>query len=66
VAPQHGAGRRAALAEARALVAAGRGSRVRGALVRTMVAEPGFRERWLRSLTGELRGLPPASPGTRA
>jgi len=39
---------------------------VRGALVRTMVAEPGFRERWLRSLTGELRGLPPASPGTRA
>ena len=65
VAPQHGADHRAALAEARALVAAGRSSTVRGALVRTMVAEPAFRERWLRSLTRELRGLPPAPPRTR-
>ncbi|WP_370088522.1 hypothetical protein [Streptacidiphilus sp. MAP12-16] len=60
VAPQHGAGNRAALAEARALVTAGRSSVVRSALVRTMAAEPAFRERWLRSLARELRGLPPA------
>jgi len=38
----------------------------RGALVRTMAAEPAFRERWLRSLAGELRGLPPAPSRTRS
>ncbi len=65
LAPQHGADHRAALAEARALVAAGRSGTVRGALVRTMVAEPAFRERWLRALARELRGLPPALPRTR-
>jgi hypothetical protein len=66
VAPQHGADHRAALAEARALVAAGRSSTVRGSLVRTMAAEPAFRERCLRSLTRELRGLPPAPSLRRA
>jgi hypothetical protein len=65
LAPQHGADQRAALAEARALVAAGRSDAVRSALVRTMAAEPAFRERWLRSLTGELRGLPRATPRPR-
>jgi hypothetical protein len=66
VAPQHGADHRTALAEARALVSAGRSSVVRGTLVRTMAAEPAFRERWLRSLARELRGLPPAPSRTRS
>jgi hypothetical protein len=66
VAPQHGADHRTALAEARALVSAGRSSVVRGTLVRTMAAEPAFRERWLRSLARELRGRPPAPLRTRS
>ncbi|WP_329130315.1 hypothetical protein OG552_06930 [Streptomyces sp. NBC_01476] len=44
-----------ALAEARALVAAGRTRTVRDGLVRTVAAEPGFADREVRALVGALR-----------
>ncbi|TDU03319.1 hypothetical protein EDD99_1740 [Streptomyces sp. 846.5] len=65
LAAQRGAHNRAALAEARALVSAGRSAEVRTGLVRRMAAEPAFRASWLRSLARELRGLPPASSRRR-
>jgi diadenosine tetraphosphatase ApaH/serine/threonine PP2A family protein phosphatase len=44
-----------ALAEARAMVAAGRTRTVRDGLVRTMAAEPGFADREVRALVSTLR-----------
>lgn len=47
-----------ALAEARAVVAAGRTREVRRELVRVMAAEPGFADREVRALAAVLRGRP--------
>jgi hypothetical protein len=44
-----------ALAEARAMVAAGRSREVRDGLVRTIAREPGFADRDVRALVGVLR-----------
>ncbi|WP_329180327.1 hypothetical protein [Streptomyces sp. NBC_01477] len=54
--PWHHAQLPEALAESRALVAAGRTRTVRDGLVRTLGAEPGFADREVRALAGALRG----------
>ncbi|GAA4545815.1 hypothetical protein [Amycolatopsis samaneae] len=56
--PRHDARTRKALAEAVALVEAGRRRTTRELLVRRLTAEPAFRERWLRALVTELRAAP--------
>jgi hypothetical protein len=53
--PGHGKATRRALAEAFALVAAGRSAPVRDRLVRTITAEPAMAEPWLRALVTDLR-----------
>ncbi len=53
-APRHDERTRAALAEAVALVATGRGAATRSLLARTMAAEPAYAERWLRTLVRSL------------
>lgn len=63
-APRRSASVHAALAEARALLEAGRSATVRNQMVRTMATEPAFAHAWLRSLTVELR-RPRAGAGTR-
>ncbi|MFD9957671.1 hypothetical protein [Amycolatopsis sp. NPDC058986] len=57
-APRHDERTRKALAEAIALVEAGRRRDTRESLVRHLTAEPAIRERWLRSLVTELRSTP--------
>ena len=54
-APDRSAGTRQALAEAVAVVAAGRTKETRDRLVKAMAAEPAFAEPWLRSLASQLR-----------
>ena len=54
-AARHPSGLAAALAEARAMVAAGRTRTVRDGLVRTMAREPGFADREVRALVSALR-----------
>ncbi|HEY3467253.1 MAG TPA: hypothetical protein VGL47_19135 [Amycolatopsis sp.] len=54
--PDHGKATRRALAEAFALVDAGRSASVRERLVRTIVGEPARGEPWLRALVTELGG----------
>ncbi|WP_333771484.1 hypothetical protein [Streptomyces sp. IBSBF 2435] len=56
MAPWHHAQLPEALAESRALVAAGRTRTVRDGLVRTPGAEPGFADREVRAPAGALRG----------
>lgn len=53
--PDHGKPTRRALAEAFALVAAGRSPEVRERLVRTIASEPAIGGPWLRALVTELR-----------
>ena len=53
--PDHGTATRRALAEAFALVDAGRSAEVRDRLVRTISAEPAIAGPWLRALVTELR-----------
>jgi hypothetical protein len=53
--PNHGKRARRALAEAFALVDAGRSAAVRDRLVRTITTEPAMAEPWLRSLVTQLR-----------
>ncbi|WP_326833941.1 hypothetical protein VSH64_03235 [Amycolatopsis rhabdoformis] len=54
-APRHDDKTREALAEALAVVAAGRTAAVRDRLVRTMVKEPAIAQPWLRALITELK-----------
>ncbi|SDM95649.1 hypothetical protein [Allokutzneria albata] len=55
MAPAHDDMTRQTLAEAVALVEAGRTRETRDRLVRAIAAEPAFAEPWLRSLVNQLR-----------
>lgn len=54
-APQHTETAREALAEANALVDAGRAKATRSAFVRCLTAEPAIAESWLRTLVTQVR-----------
>jgi hypothetical protein len=65
-APQHDKRTRGALAEALAVVAAGRTPAVRDRMVRELVKEPAIARPWLRALVTELKLPAPRTPPRKA